>query len=209
MLRTPFSGLAKIGFLVCERRAGVFCRSSEDDFSSVLGSEPCPVAVPAVPGVSSSQLAQLSSWVGFGTNTQLISETHLKLSSPDEGKSLCLFLLLWKSWQGKLALAANFSLCVRISRLCRTSFWDWHHSAPEAAPSAQSTWNAQWAGGVSTHFVQAARGWEGNRSMLGQVLISISPEMMMKTWLCFVRGLKRGTCQSCHACSHYRYCWRV
>lgn len=139
----PLSGLAKTRhFLVCERRAGVFCTSCEDNFSSVLGCQPCPVAVPAVPVVSSSQLAQLSSGEGFGTNTQLISKTHLKLSSPDEGKSLSLILLLWK----KLPLAANFSLCVRISRLCtgvRKSFWDWHHSAPEAAPSAVSTENTQ------------------------------------------------------------------
>lgn len=143
MLRIPFSGLAKTRcFLVCERRAGVFCTSCEDDFWSVLGFQPCPVAVPAVPVVGSSWLAQLSSRVSFGTNTQLISGTRLKLSSPDEGKSLSLSLLLWKSWQGKLALAANFSQCVGISKLCigvRTSSWHWHHSAPEAEPSAVST----------------------------------------------------------------------
>lgn len=143
MLRIPFSSLAETRrFLVCERRAGVFSTSCEDNFSSVLGCQPCPVAVPAVPVVSSSQLAWLSSSVGFGTNTQLISKIHLKLSSPSEGKSLSLFLLLWKSWQGKLPLAAN----VRSSRLCtgvRTSFWDWHHSAPEAAHSGVSTENAQ------------------------------------------------------------------
>lgn len=40
--------------LVCERRAGVFCTSCEDDFSSVLGSQPCPMAVPAVPVVAAA-----------------------------------------------------------------------------------------------------------------------------------------------------------
>lgn len=109
MLRIPLSGLAKTRrFLVCERRAGVFCTSCGDNFSSVLGSQPCPVAVPAVPVVSSRQLAQLSSRVGFGTNTQLISKPHLKLSSPKEGKSLSLLLLFWESWQGKPPLAADF-----------------------------------------------------------------------------------------------------
>lgn len=50
---------------------------------------------------------------------------------------------------------------------------------------------------------------EGNWSMLGQVLISISPQMMMKVWLRFVWGMKRGLCRSCHVCSYHRCCWPV
>lgn len=78
MLRIPFPGLAKTRHcLVSERRAGVFCTSREDDFSSVLGSQPCPVAVSAVPVVSSSPAEQLGGlWYKYSADPRNPSETE-------------------------------------------------------------------------------------------------------------------------------------
>lgn len=77
---------------------------------------------------------------------------------------------LMEELAGEAGLGSRFlCVCGDFQALHRSQDW----LLGLAPPSAASTWNAQWA------VVSTAVCWEGNRSVLGQVLISISAQVMM------------------------------
>lgn len=133
----PISGLAKTThFVVSERTVGVFCTTRRDNFTSGFGEPAVPHGCPAVPVVSSSLLACMSSWVGFDRNAQLIYRKH-----PWERGRAPIFFCSWGRAGRGSCTWRQVSLCVRISRLCTgagASFWGWHHSALEVMPAPGS-----------------------------------------------------------------------
>ena len=116
----------------------------------------------------------------------------------------------------KLDSAAGFSPYMRISRLCTgvraalgtgTTVHLRSRLVLEAGEAVcdPAPWARAWA-----HVCIQQGGREENRSVLGQLLISISPSMMVKDQTVAVLWVGNGReqmCRSHHVCTHQRCCW--